>query len=547
MPPLKLVPPLYWLCVGEVFERVCRVLRNSSQAVKELRKLLQSSLTAAIREQFVHIATVQCRRDMYLMLDLLSVLMDGAVRSLHVTGRDDSVCLRPEDCGALFSRLEQCGATGLRELVVKVCLDARRHLLPSCGLAGCTNACLSRLLQAGLARSLRTLVLHAVGDNCLLGLLGQHSAHLQHLDLTSSWLVDDGGIAQLCFRDPQKHAGHQSMTDEQLLRQYARVDPSELSRCCATLKEVRIQDTNTSETGVFLLLLLLPDLRSLGGFIYYRNVGDAIANLAASRPGLRLALTDLWDTCVSADKARVLGRAVPGLSALYTRGTCLANVGVFAGLTSLTMDFDFSDCSLALEKYLYAHGARLKKLVLVDQMHSVDISMLAELCPSLEELGAKVEGGWWGESAPMLGHLKVCQVRVGSSETLRALLMHAVNLQHLEVMVEEERFGEGVDVFDDTMMESALGAGGGAAPSSLHTFLMLSECDLSAATVRLLLEACPGLRLVGELQAWALVGEAEVAQLQREVRERNLDLQLGYRGAVLPPRRLCLPDAALAR
>lgn len=40
--------------------------------------------------------------------------------------------------------------------------------------------------------------------------------------------------------------------------------------CCSSLQEVRIQDTNTSEIGVALLLLFVPNLRSLGGFIYYR-------------------------------------------------------------------------------------------------------------------------------------------------------------------------------------------------------------------------------------------------------------------------------------
>jgi len=67
------------------------------------------------------------------------------------------------------------------------------------------------------------------------------------------------------------------------------------------------------------------------------------------------------------------------------------------------------------------------------QMHSVDMSMLAENCPHLEELGAKLEGGWYGEEGTMLPHLITCRIRVGATETLHALLVHAARLEHLEV------------------------------------------------------------------------------------------------------------------
>ena len=51
---------------------------------------------------------------------------------------------------------------------------------------------------------------------------------------------------------------------------FSAIQPSDLNACCRSLQEVRIQDTNTSELGVIMLLLFIPNLRSLGGFIYYR-------------------------------------------------------------------------------------------------------------------------------------------------------------------------------------------------------------------------------------------------------------------------------------
>jgi hypothetical protein len=59
--------------------------------------------------------------------------------------------------------------------------------------------------------------------------------------------------------------------------------------------------------------------------------------------------------------------------------------------------------------------------------------MLAENCPRLEELGAKLEGGWYGEEGAMLPQLVTCRIRVGATETLHAVLVHATCLEHLEV------------------------------------------------------------------------------------------------------------------
>jgi hypothetical protein len=59
--------------------------------------------------------------------------------------------------------------------------------------------------------------------------------------------------------------------------------------------------------------------------------------------------------------------------------------------------------------------------------------MLAENCPCLEELGAKLEGGWCGDVGTMLPQLITCRIRVGAKETLHALLVHSRRLEHLEV------------------------------------------------------------------------------------------------------------------
>jgi hypothetical protein len=131
---------------------------------------------------------------------------------------------------------------------------------------------------------------------------------------------------------------------------------------------VRIQDTNTTELGVVLLLLFVPQLRSLGGFIYYRNIGDAVVSLLSWNPQLSLRLTDLWDTFLPPDKANHLVGALPDLRSLYTRGTYLPNLAAWNNLSALTIDFDFIDFGILLEDFLEIAGHRLQKLALVDQV-----------------------------------------------------------------------------------------------------------------------------------------------------------------------------------
>jgi hypothetical protein len=55
-----------------------------------------------------------------MLLDLLSILLDQAIKQLDHSGGDDNSWLRAEQCSALLSTLEQCEATGLQELTVKV-------------------------------------------------------------------------------------------------------------------------------------------------------------------------------------------------------------------------------------------------------------------------------------------------------------------------------------------------------------------------------------------------------------------------------------------
>lgn len=43
-----------------------------------------------------------------------------------------------------------------------------------------------------------------------------------------------------------------------------------LNCCCFTLEELRIQDTNTEDAGLLMILACVKSLKALGGFLYFR-------------------------------------------------------------------------------------------------------------------------------------------------------------------------------------------------------------------------------------------------------------------------------------
>lgn len=46
---------------------------------------------------------------------------------------------------------------------------------------------------------------------------------------------------------------------------------SMLNPCCFTLEELRIQDTNTEDASLLMILACVKSLKALGGFLYFRQ------------------------------------------------------------------------------------------------------------------------------------------------------------------------------------------------------------------------------------------------------------------------------------
>lgn len=71
------------------------------------------------------------------------------------------------------------------------------------------------------------------------------------------------------------------------------------------------------------------------------------------------------------------------------------------------------------------------------QIHAVDLAMIGELCPGLEEMSAKLDGTWGSGSRQkafsLLPSLHTCRVRILNQETFCSILVHTQKLKVYEV------------------------------------------------------------------------------------------------------------------
>ncbi|XP_075235974.1 uncharacterized protein LOC142333053 isoform X2 [Lycorma delicatula] len=527
MSPLCQVSSLQMCCLHLALTEIHQGLSNGHK--KSLHKFLVATLHGGIRQQLIDLAVNKYQNDLYSLMDIIGSLSDSAIR--RIEPRPDKLCLSVSQLDLLFSRLEEYGVTGLHELIVKVELSQREPVSSAVTSNGVRS--LHNLLSNGLAQNLRVLVLRAACDNEVLNLLGQHAVNLMSLDISSNWRVDDLGIRHLILKDPGclSFPPDLDSCESNVLCELATLPQNLLTPVCFSLHEIRIQDTNTSGLSVLMLLLFIKNLKSLGGFIYYRNIGDAILTLQPYRS--QLELTDLWDMHLPPDKVLRLSSALPKLATLYTRASQLPQgLTPFENLINMTIDFDFAHFGPQFTEYLSFNGSRLKKVILIDQVYSLDLTTVAYCCPLLTELEAKVRIGDHYPSA-LMPYLKVARLRISSAETFRWLMLHAEVIQHLELLMEEdeELHYHGLILDHKVIVDLS-----NCQPPSFDTIEYLSIYlinsyvgSLDSDSIRLLISSCKHLKYLDDLQTWCRVREAEILSVVSEMVTNNCNIDMRYK------------------
>ncbi|CAH0391021.1 unnamed protein product [Bemisia tabaci] len=534
MPPVKQVNSLYSCCLRSVIQQLNLIYEKKSNRkqfhkkfFKLTRSILLNDLHGGIRQDLLKLAVDLYRNDIWRILSFIKLLGDMSIRKLVPCHKDDQLLLY--QWTKLVSCLKSSDITGLEELVLKVKNNGELFQRPKFEHS---FPLLYKTLQAGLSKSLHTLVLRSTCNNQVLSILGKESIQLTHLDISNSWLVDDLGIRNLLLRVPNNiDLPHDIEVSENVpFEELNKIRETDLNKCCSTLTEVKIQDTNTSSVSVIMLLYFIKTLKSVGGFIYYRNVGDAILTIKCEKKSLKLNLTELFDTQLPHDKLLSLSETLPSLTTLYTRASFLpTELRPFPLLAALIVDFDFDLHKQVFFPFLKNNGRHLRKLTLIDQPFDVDLILIATYCPELRELVAKVAVSEEHSPVTML-ELQNVNLRINSSSTLRWLLKQAPNLTRCKVHIVDDDLSFKRTGIDNEFFWSIVKYSPPAFKALQELHIVIWDPGfllMTYETAKGLIEACPKLKRLGDLDTWKM-NSCDLCKLVKKIQSSNWDLQLMY-------------------
>lgn len=178
-----------------------------------------------------------------------------------------------------------------------------------------------------------------------------------------------------------------------------------------------------------------------------------------------------------------------------------------------------------VDRLLRAKGPGLSLLHLeyVDELDMEALCCIADTCYNLEKLvlfscdfaenfGSSLSGRSFATEPFRRLESLVC-VSETAPNVIEFLLTRARNLRSVQ-------FGS-TAWFSDSVVETVLARGG---LSRVEEIRILRSYELTWRAVELLLDGCPRLRALVEVDGWEAVSAAEAARLRVRVREENLDL-----------------------
>ncbi|XP_065210003.1 uncharacterized protein LOC135838347 [Planococcus citri] len=536
MPHVKQVHSLYFQCLNCIFESLYEVVSNGvdSKTLERMRKHFVTNLHGGIREHILKLAVLKDKNRIHVLLQLINLLIDSSVGYLcPVSGTG---YLLADHYSTLIHHLRNRECTGLKSLYIKVGHDRPKNKEEE--IISKANKLFYSLLVKGLAKNLTVLVLETCCDNEILKLLGQNCMHLTKLNVTNSWSVNDNGCKYLCLKDPDciPDIVEGDTHTPQLLLNMMSMKPETLNQCCFTLCDIRIQDTNTSDIAVLMLLIFIRNLKTLGGFIYFRSVGDNIVYLSRlAQEKLKLNLTELWDTHLTDSKLQHLSAVLPNLSSIYTRCMHLQLVTRFSKLSEIIIDFDFNHYEDVFFNFLASSGKQLRTITLKDQAGYIDLPKILESCPNLIEINCAVKMDSAAKSIQALRLIKA-NIKTTEIDVVEWIFDHTPNLEHFEVELNYHRefFTNYTVVFDNGWLKDLIER----KPQSLNSlkYFILNSSEsrtFKQKTVLKFILECQKLKHVGDFHTWAVPIKG-LNGLRSALKDRNLDVNILYKSDLVP-------------
>lgn len=344
-------------------------------------------------------------------------------------------------------------------------------------------------------RNLTSLTFTNECQNDTLAVVGQNCRQLSYLDIAGSQGVTDQGASWL--------------------------------QGCKELATLDLYQTSISIEGYAQLLLALPKLNSVGRCDAFGQILEYLSTY--NRDPVKLCIKYFHSRDVSYDQLRLLTATCPKLThvSLYVDEDAGNLLEPLISLQELS-EVKLLACNFYTDKVdeLLQHKGRQLTLLHLEHIDELDMNALcciAENCPNLNRLVFFscdfVEN--FGQSlsdkkfpSPPFKHLQslVC-VSESAPNIIEFLLVHAKNLKSVQ-------FGSTAWFNDDTVAK-VLAKG---ALKWVEEIRILRSYELTMRAVCALLEQCPNLHILAEMDGWEGISQPELLRLRKKIKEENLDL-----------------------
>ena len=280
--------------------------------------------------------------------------------------------------------------------------------------------------------------------------------------------------------------------------------------------------------------MVICDLTEFFNFLFSVGRCDAFGQVLEylsvyNRDPVQFAIQYFHSRDVSYEQLRLLTKMCPKLThvSLYVDEDAGNLLEPLISLENLS-EVKLLACNFYTDKVdelLISKGSNLTLLHLehIDELDMNALCCIAENCPNLDRLVffscdfVENFGSSLAEKRFILPPFEKLQSLVCVSESapniIEFLLVHAKNLKSVQ-------FGSTAWFNDDTVTK-VLAKG---ALKFVEEIRILRSYELTMLAVSALLETCPNLHILAEMDGWEGIGQIELAQLRKRIKDENLDL-----------------------
>ncbi|XP_025418071.1 uncharacterized protein LOC112688877 isoform X2 [Sipha flava] len=469
------------------------------------------------RNPYLRLICSQIRR----WLVIASTMLDVGVHRLPPIVFEGYMEREFHDFVSLLSRCD----THLRGLCITFMMSNKNDYTPS---VYSSMYILQKSLHEGLASKLVFLKLFAICDNSMLKIIGENALFLKHLDITGSWNVDEAGIKYLLFKN-NMHVEINNVSNDELCKQLSLVydDESLLNVCCFTLEQLKIQDTNTEDASLLMILACVKSLKSLGGFLYFRNIGDALVTVYENSLKPRIfQLTELYDMQLTSKKIAILKECLPHLKKLYTRLSCVCTPRDFADpeqgsmfwgrVQILTIDLDYM-MNRHFINFVKNYGHNLTELIILDQESDIDVAKLLKSCPNLHVLKGYLH--IFETPDGQFTKLKSIELHMPTVETINWFFENCPCLEEAKLYSDSRNLYWNTQIFERPPLIMCNNL------KRLEIVFNDEHPIINHQTVIQFIDKCSNLQHLGRLDKWNL-DKKFVKQVKKYIQEMNYELEI---------------------